>query len=39
MIDADVASLVGFFLSAFGVGFIAGYLLRVFNRGAGYIGR
>lgn len=32
MTDSDVAELIGYFLSAFGIGFIAGYLLRVFRR-------
>lgn len=34
MNDADIADLVGYFLSAFGVGFTIGYILRVFIRGA-----
>jgi hypothetical protein len=34
--DADIADLVGFFLSAFGVGFTIGYILRVFIRAAEY---
>ena len=39
MNDSDVAELVGWFLSAFGVGFMLGYLLRVFRRAADFVSR
>lgn len=39
MTDFDVAELVGYFLSAFGLGYTIGYILRVFLRAAGYVGR
>jgi hypothetical protein len=39
MNDSDVGALVGVFLSAFGLGIISSYLLRVFLRAAGFIAR
>lgn len=39
MIDSDIAELVGYFLSAFGLGYTIGYILRVFFRASGYVGR
>jgi hypothetical protein len=34
MVEDDLAALVGYLLSAFGIGFVTGYILRVFRRGA-----
>jgi hypothetical protein len=39
MSDSDVADLVGFFLSAFAVGLISAFLIRVFVRFAGVVTR
>jgi hypothetical protein len=36
MNESDIAALVGYFLSAFGLGFTIGYILRVFVRSADY---
>jgi hypothetical protein len=32
MIEDDIAALIGYFLSSFGLGFSFGYLIRVFTR-------
>jgi|GEM_PF-6008294 len=37
ILDTDLASLVSWFLSSFGVGIISGYILNVFRRAAGYV--
>jgi hypothetical protein len=37
MTDSDVAGLVGYFLSAFAVGLLSSYLLKLFIRLAGFI--
>jgi hypothetical protein len=34
MSESDIAELIGYLLSCFAAGFVAGYLLRVFRRGA-----
>jgi hypothetical protein len=39
MNDADVAELIGYFLSAFALGLISGYVLHLFRRAGTYISR
>jgi hypothetical protein len=34
MTESDIADLAGYFLSSFGIGFVSGFILRVFRRGA-----
>lgn len=39
MIESDIVDLVSVFMSAFAVGFISGFILRVYRRASGYIPR
>jgi uncharacterized membrane protein (Fun14 family) len=39
MVDNDITQLIGQFLSAWAVGFVAGYIMRAFRRAAGVISR